>query len=80
MNHTTSYTFNLVDSMINGLITQKTSHGFRTLPNGLLEDIIGQVYTVSISQSHTKNLDGDECQDVLIRLSPVDVASTRRVH
>lgn len=50
MQESKSYTMELLESMANGLIESKLSHGFTRLQNGLLEDVVGNVFAIDLKQ------------------------------
>jgi hypothetical protein len=71
---TKSYTLDLLDSMVLGMVSAKESKGFVRLNNGLFEDCIGQIYTVDLIQNKLTNTDGDEILQVSLKMKPVHIA------
>lgn len=75
--NTQSYTMQLVESMMNGLIESKTCKGYRRMNNGLYEDCLGQVYTVSLDQTSSSMEDGSSFSEIKLQFKPVDIAAGR---
>ena len=72
-----SYTMDLLNTMIAGMISSKESKGFKRLHNGLFEDCLGQVYSVELVQSNEVTGTGDEAgviNHVKLSFKPVSIA------
>lgn len=71
--NTQSYTWDLVNSMMQGQVASKEAHGMRMLSNGLVEDCTGNLLAFGIEQG-SKVLDEDcTIHTIKITLKPTNI-------
>lgn len=61
---TQSYTVQLLDTYMQGLLASKEANGMRMTKTGLVEDIVGNLLAFDIKQSITEHGQGEEAFQV----------------